>query len=341
METGRLERNKPLIWLPVFLAAIVGLVFLNCITGSVKLTPSELMTAVVRVLHGEENTRAATILFAIRIPRTIAAMVLGGGLALSGYLLQTFFRNPIAGPFVLGISSGAKFIVALCMIFLLGNNVKVSSWTLIGAAFVGSMISMGLVLLMAGRVKQMGLLVVAGVMIGYIANAVTDLVVTFADDSDIVNLHNWSRGSFSGINGENVIVLSIVTAVSCLLCLFLVKPINAYRMGEGFASSVGVNILGLRCMLVLISSVLSAAVVAFAGPVSFVGVAVPHIVRKLIRTERPGLMMPLCFMGGSIFCLASDLIARILFAPTELSVSTVTAVFGAPVVIYMLLEKRR
>ena len=133
------------------------------------------------------------------MPRAIAAMILGGALALAGYLLQTFFHNPIAGPFVLGISSGAKMIVALVMVFLLGNAIRVSSLAMIAAAFLGAMLSMGFVLIISRKVSSMSMLVVSGVMIGYICSAVTEFVVTFADDSDIVNLHNWSRGSFSGM----------------------------------------------------------------------------------------------------------------------------------------------
>ena len=133
------------------------------------------------------------------MPRTLAAMILGGALALAGYLLQTFFHNPIAGPFVLGISSGAKMVVALVMVFLMGQAVKITSWALIAAAFVGAMISMGFVLLMSRRVHNMSMLVVSGVMIGYICSAITELVITFASDAEIVNLHNWSRGSFSGM----------------------------------------------------------------------------------------------------------------------------------------------
>ena len=146
--------------------------------------------------------------------RTLAAAILGGALALAGYLLQTFFHNPIAGPFVLGISSGAKMVVALVMVFLLGNTIRVSSGLLIPAAFLGAMLSMGFVLLMARKVDSMSMLVVSGVMIGYICSAITELVVTFAEDADIVNLHNWSRGSFSGMTRDNVKVMSVVVAAA-------------------------------------------------------------------------------------------------------------------------------
>lgn len=291
--------------------------------------------------RGAVDDATYSILWQIRMPRTLAAFVLGGALGLAGYLLQTFFHNPIAGPFVLGISSGAKLTVALVMVFFLGNRVRVSSWGMILAAFAGAFIAMGFVLLMAARVDSMAMLIVSGVMIGYICSAITDLVVTFAQDSDIVNLHNWSQGSFSGITWENVAVMSIVTAAALLLSLWLAKPIGAYQTGESHAMSVGVNLRLLRVCLVLLSSVLAACITAFAGPVSFVGIAVPHLVKRVFRTGRPLVMIPACFLGGAVFCLFCDLLARTLFAPTELSISTVTAVFGAPVVIVVMLERRR
>ena len=180
-----------------------------------------------------------------------------------------------------------------------------------------------------------------GVMIGYICSAITDFVVTFAQDADIVNLHNWSKGSFSGITWNNVAVMGIVTLGATVMILWLAKPIGAYQMGESYAASMGVDLRKLRVMLVLLSSLLAACITAFAGPVSFVGIAVPHLVKQLFRTTKPLVMIPACFLGGSVFCLFCDLLARTVFAPTELSISTVTAVFGAPVVIIVMIRKKK
>ncbi|MCD8324326.1 MAG: iron ABC transporter permease, partial [Clostridiales bacterium] len=279
------------------------------------------------------------IVMQIRFPRAMAAMILGGGLALSGYLLQTFFHNPIAGPYVLGISSGAKLVVALFMVWCLAGSIRVTSWGMIAAAFAGAMISMGFVLLLSKAVDRMSILIVGGVMIGYICSAITEFVVTFADDSNIVNLHNWSQGSFSGITWNNVAVMAVVIFAATFCVFLLSKPISAYQMGEAYAANMGVNIRLFRAALVLLSSVLSACVTAFAGPVSFVGIAVPHLMKSLFRTAKPLVMIPACFLGGAAFCLFCDLLARVLFAPTELSISTVTAVFGAPVVIYVIIHR--
>lgn len=316
--------------------SVVALVGWNICVGTVRIPLADIFASI----RGEkiENSR---ILWDIRMPRTLAAMILGGALALAGYLLQTFFHNPIAGPFVLGISSGAKMVVALVMVFLMGQAVKITSWALIAAAFVGAMISMGFVLLMSRRVHNMSMLVVSGVMIGYICSAITELVVTFASDAEIVNLHNWSRGSFSGMAWENVAVMTGVVAVTFFLVFLMAKPLSAYQLGEVYARNLGVDIRLLRIAMVLLSSILSACIVAFAGPISFVGIAAPHLVKSLLGTAKPIWMIPACFLGGSVFCLFCDLLARTMFAPTELSISTVTAIFGAPVVLWIMVRRNK
>ena len=319
-------------------AAMLLLMAANVCIGSVNIPFAE----VLRILGGERGADvSADIVLQIRLPRALAAAILGGALALSGYLLQTFFHNPIAGPFTLGISSGAKLTVALVMVFFLEKALRVSSLVLILAAFVGAMISMSFVLLMSRVLNHMSTLIVSGVMIGYICTAVTDFVVTFADDSDIVNLHNWSQGSFSGISWDNVAVMTVVIFLTSAFVFLLSKPISAYQLGEAYAQNMGLNMRLFRAFLVLLSSLLSACVTAFAGPVSFVGTAVPQIVKSLFHTARPILMVPACFLGGAVFCLFCDLLARTLFSPTELSISTVTAVFGAPVVIVILLRSKK
>lgn len=323
----------------VFLGIGVAVFFvLNICIGSVRIT----LTDIIGIAAGEKGSETfERILLDIRLPRAAAAMILGGALALAGYLLQTFFHNPIAGPFVLGISSGAKMAVALTMVLLLGKAVKVTSAVLILAAFVGAMLSMGFVLLLSCRVNNMSMLIVGGVMIGYICSAVTELAVTFADDADIVNLHNWSQGSFSGMTWENVRVMALVTAAAFAAVFLLSKPLSAYRLGEAYAHNMGVDVRLLRVQLVLLSSILSACIVAFAGPISFVGIAAPHLVKKLLGTAEPILMIPACFLGGSVFCLFCDLLARTILVPTELSISTVTAIFGAPVVLWIMANRKR
>ena len=322
----------------LLLALLAVLLVCNLLSGSTRIPLPEALQA---LFHPHGAGANASVLWSIRMPRLLSAAILGGALAVSGFLLQTFFLNPIAGPYVLGVSSGAKLTVALAMILFLSRGAAIHSATLILAAFVGSMISMGFILLASRRLRGMGMLIVCGVMIGYICSAVTEFVITFADDSNIVNLHNWSMGSFSGVAWGDVAASAAAVFPAVVCAVLLSKPMGAYQLGENYARSMGVNVPRFRTALILLSSILAACVTAFAGPISFVGIAVPHLVKRLFATAKPLVMVPACFLGGSVFCLFCDLIARTLFAPTELSISSVTAVFGAPVVIWMLLTRKR
>ncbi len=336
-----MRSKKRARWIMSFvILAVLTVVFLvlNICKGSVDVPLSDVAALFT---GGEVSQMSFDIIMNMRFPRALAAIILGGALSLAGYLLQTFFHNPIAGPFVLGISSGAKLVVSIVLVLFLGMGVHVGSFAMIAAAFAGAMIAMGFVLLMSKRVNNMAMLIVSGVMIGYICSAITDFIVTFASDSDIVNLHNWALGSFSGTNWDNVWVMLVVVLASTIAVFLLSKPISAYQLGENYAANMGVNVKRFRALLVLLSSLLSATVTAFAGPISFVGIAVPQLVKNLFKTARPILMIPACFVGGGVFCLFCDFIARIAFAPTELSISTVTAIFGAPVVIAVMLRRRK
>ena len=305
--SGNLRRNARYVC--VFLALFLTLcivVVLNVNIGSVPISVEEIAGILFR---REGDPTQTSIIWKIRLPRILMAAMLGGALSLSGFLLQTFFANPIAGPFVLGISSGAKMVVALAMIYFLERFKIVSSWALIVAAFVGSLISVGFILLMSRRLKHMAVLLVAGIMIGYICSAVTDFIITFAEDSDIVNLHGWSQGSFSGMSWDNVTVAGLVVGVTSAMTFLLSKPIGAYQLGEAYAQSMGI--------------------------------AVPHLVKRSLNTSRPIVVIPATFLGGAVFCMICDLIARTAFAPTELNISTVTSVLGAPVVIAMMLKRQK
>ena len=252
----------------ILIILIIILLIMNVCIGTVHIS----FKAAFATLY-DHSDRVGRIVWDIRMPRAIAAMILGGALALAGYLLQTFIHNPI--------------------------------------------------------------------MIGYICSAVTEFVVTFADDSDIVNLHNWSRGSFSGMTWDSVGVMSMVVGITFIFVFLMSKPLMAYQLGESYAVNLGVNIKRIRVLLVLLSSLLSACIVAFAGPISFVGIAVPHIVKSMLKSTKPIYMIPACFLGGAVFCLFCDLLARMMFAPTELSISTVTAVFGAPVVLFIMIRRSK
>lgn len=318
----------------------VGLVLfaLNLFWGSLEVAPGEVLGSLMG-RGGDEISQ--TVILRLRLPRAVMVVLLGAALSVAGYLLQTFFANPIAGPFVLGISSGAKLTVALVMILLLERGRTISSLGMIAASFGGSMGVMFFVLVVSRRVRRMSVLVICGVMIGYICSAITDIAVTFAQDSNIINLHNWSMGSFSGMTWANVRAAAWVVLPALGAAFLLSKPMGAYQMGESYARSVGVAIRPFTAALILLSSLLSACVTAFAGPISFVGIAVPQLVKGLLKRTRPIVVLPACCLGGAAFCLGCDLLARSLFSPTELSISSVTAVFGAPVVVAVLIRRQR
>ena len=338
MEAMEVQTKRIIRAYLLLIVLLGGLGFLSLAVGSVRVSAADLLAALT-VKEGTDMFRH--ILFDIRLPRMLAALTLGGALSVSGFLLQTFFSNPIAGPFVLGISSGAKLVVSVFMVVFLGQGLIMNSWTMILAAFLGAMVSMGFVLTVSKKIPQMSMLVVSGIMIGYICSAATDFIVTFADDSNIVNIHNWSMGSICCISIDVVKISTIVVTAAFSGSMLLSKAMGAYQLGEVYARNMGVNIRRFRIELILLSSILSATVTAFAGPVSFVGIAVPHVIRQLFKTAKPIVVIPGCFLGGAVFCLFSDLLARTLFAPTELSISSVTAVFGAPVVIVMMIKRAK
>lgn len=325
----------------VFLSFVLLLIaagIWNLRSGSVNIPMGEI--ADILAGRGDPDSTAYSVIWKIRLPRIILGAILGGALSLSGFLIQTFFRNPIAGPFVLGISSGAKMFLAFTTIAVSGlfSNMPVSAT--VAASFAGSVLSLLIVILFTGRVRNMSSLLVIGMMISYICSAVTDLLINFANDSDIINLTHWSMGSFSAASWQSARISALIVIPAFFAVLAFSKQMEAYSLGEGYAMSLGVDIKALRVLLVLLTGVLSASVAAFAGPISFVGIAVPHICRMLLKTEKPILMVPASFLCGAVFCMLCDLAARMLFSPTELSISTVTSAVGAPIVIWLMLTRR-
>lgn len=305
--------------------AMLAIFFISLAAGSVTLDFDDIFSS--------------EIVSRIRLPRVLMAAVLGGALAISGFLLQTFFSNPLAGPYVLGISSASKVAVAIVMILFIKSYGYVSRFVLVGAAFAGALAATGAILLVSGKVHHIASLLVVGIMIGYVCQAICEFVVTFADEQDIVNLHDWSIGSFSGSSIEDVIYATVITSLAVGVILFFSKALSAFRLGEDYAKSAGVNVLLLKRVIICISALLSATVTAFAGPISFVGIAVPILIRKIFATSEPVVVIPAAFMGGAVFCMICDFVSRMVFAPVELAIGSVTAIVGAPVVIAVMIKR--
>lgn len=280
------------------------------------------------------------IIWSIRLPRIVVVAFSGASLALSGLLLQTLFQNPIAGPFVLGISQGAKLAVAVLFVCLAGPIAHPSSAAKVTAAALGAAGAMAISLAASRHVRSAAELTLAGVMVGYLANAAADLVCTFADDSVVASLKVWSQGSFSGMDWMDACWAAAVTCACIAWSGLLVKPMSCYLLGERYAASAGVDVRLFRRHVIWCASLTAASVTAFCGPVSFVGIAVPHIARRLLQTARPQAVVPATILAGAVFCLVADLIARTLAAPVELSVSSVTAVLGVPVVAAVIARRK-
>ena len=327
--TQKKDLSKFLRTIIILAALLVVFFFVTLLTGSVSVSFSDLSDASNAIVHE------------IRLPRALLSMIIGGALSVSGFLLQTYFKNPIAGPFVLGISSGAKMLVAILLYLSVCFSVPVTSFGMIAAAFIGSMVVIFFLVIISRHIEGMSALLIAGIMTGYICNAICDLLVTFFSDNDVVNLHNWTKGSFSGADIGSVRVSFLIVIICFVLVMCLSKPIEAVMLSESYAFTMGVNVKRLRLFIIIISGILSATAAAFAGPISFVGVAVPFLSSKLLKNTKPLFVIPTCFALGALVCLICDLIARTVFAPTELNISTVTAIIGAPVVIFMIITNRR
>ncbi|WP_026492637.1 FecCD family ABC transporter permease [Butyrivibrio sp. XPD2002] len=331
------KKRTVIVFILLIILVIAGLLINICI-GSTSISLSDVLKSVFK---GNADAKTANIIMNIRIPRTVMTLFLGGALAVSGFLLQTYFANPIAGPYILGISSGAKMAVAVTLIFIVGSTGYSSGLMLIVSAFVGALISTGFIILISSKIKNMAALLAAGIMVGYICSAITDFLIAFADDSDIVNLHGWSQGSFSGANMNGVRYSVVVVVIALVLSMMLSKSLDALRLGETYAKSVGVNVKVCRICIILLSSLLAACVTAFAGPVSFIGIAVPFLMRQSLKSSKPIILIPSSFLAGSVFCTFSDLLARVMFAPMELNISAVTSLFGAPIVIFMIIRRNK
>lgn len=326
----------------LFLILLVGLIviFGLCIGfGSVNIKLGEVFRILV-----DKSLKEATnyqIVWDIRFPRALAALIGGSSLAVAGLLLQIFFKNPIVEPYVLGVSSGSILCVALVILggVKLGFEV-VSPYVLFTAALIGSLSVTFIVVMFAGKVKNVVTLLVIGIMVGYICSGVTSFLIAFADKERLQSFTMWTMGSFSGFTWENIKVLIAMGLPAILASGFIVKPLNALLLGEEYAKSMGVKIKLFRVVIVIISSILAAVVTAFAGPVAFIGLAVPHITRLIFKTSDNRILIPGSILMGGIVTSICDLASRTLFAPIELPISAVTSFIGAPIVIFLILRRR-
>lgn len=341
-----MSKSSTVILMILLGISIVGFFILNLLLGSVHIPFDE----IIGILLGRNdgNVIWTNIILKSRLPQSLTAMMAGAGLAVSGLLMQTVFRNPLAGPSVLGISSGASLGVA-CVVLLSGSigGVALSKLGVIGevtitlSAIVGSLLIMALIAFVAQKVRGNVTLLIMGVMIGYIANAIIGVLKFFSAEEDIRAYVIWGLGSFSRVSGGQTSVFIILMLVLLPMSFFLIKTLNLLLLGDSYAKNLGLNIKRARLWVIGCSGVLVAVVTAYCGPVVFLGLAVPHICRGLFHTSNHAVILPASLLGGASLALLCNLIARMPGFEGALPVNSITALVGAPVVMWVLFNKRK
>lgn len=330
----------------LLIVSIIAFLILNLLLGTVKIPVGD----IIGILTGEEsNNRIWTnIILKSRLPQSLTAMMAGAGLGVSGLLMQTVFRNPLAGPSVLGISSGASLGVA-CVVLLSGSigGVALSKLGVIGevtitlSAIVGSLLIMALIAFVAQKVRGNVTLLIMGVMIGYIANAIIGVLKFFSAEEDIRAYVIWGLGSFSRVSGGQTWVFIVLMLIILPSAFFLIKTLNLLLLGDSYARNLGLNIKRARLLVIGCSGILVAVVTAYCGPIVFLGLAVPHICRGLFHTSNHATILPASLLGGASLALLCNLTARLPGFEGALPVNSVTALVGAPVVMWVLFNKRK
>lgn len=321
---------------------IVILFILNLVMGSIRIPVSDVFS----ILLGDESPKASWrfIVLESRLPQAITAVLCGGALAVSGLMLQTAFRNPLAGPSIFGINSGAGLGVALVML-LLGGSISAGSVSISGfvailiAAFIGAMAVMAIIFFFSNIVRNNVMLLIIGIMIGYISNSAISLLNFFATDEGVKSYMVWGMGSFGGVSMKTMPVFASVSILGLIGALLLIKPLNALMLGDRYAENLGINILRTRNWLLIVTGLLTAITTAFCGPVAFIGLAVPHIARLILTTDNHRVLLPATILCGAVIALVCNLIC---FLPGEngvIPLNAVTPIMGAPVIIYVIAKK--
>ena len=333
-----IKKTRQIILMTILISATILVFLISIGNGSVEISIGN----IIRVFLGQEveNSTYQSIIMNIRLPRALSTVIGGASLGLSGLLLQIFFGNPIVEPYVLGISSGATLFVGLVVLggFTFGMK-HVSPIFLFAGAFIGAMFVMLIVIAATRKVKNITTLLIIGIMTGFMCSAATSILTAFADKEQVHGFTMWSMGSFSGFSWTQVKLLYVIALPLIICALFLSKPLNAMLFGEKYASSMGLSTKNFRVVVVFIASVLTAAITAFAGPISFIGLAVPHLMRISFKTTDNRILIPGVLIGGAFMTSLCDLVARTLMSPIELPLGAVTSFIGAPIVVFLLLRK--
>ncbi|MBR0523561.1 MAG: iron ABC transporter permease [Prevotella sp.] len=336
--------NKGTVFLIISTLLIILLFCVSMIIGAVDIPVSE----VISILSGKTSEKASWqyIVLQSRLPQTITAMLCGGALAVSGLMLQTAFRNPLADPGIFGINSGASMGVALVML-LLGGNITAGTLSLTGfvatlfAAFIGAMLVMALILFFSTIVRNNVMLLIIGIMIGYITSSGISLLNYFATEEGVQSYMVWGLGNFGGVTMDQMPVFASICILGLITSLLLIKPLNALLLGEQYAENLGVNTLRVRNYLLVVTGLLTAITTAYCGPISFIGLAVPHIARMLLGTDNHQWLMPATILTGAVIAMLCNILCVLPGDNGIIPLNAVTPIIGAPVIIYVIAKQRK
>ncbi|WP_445159383.1 iron chelate uptake ABC transporter family permease subunit [Mesohalobacter salilacus] len=324
---------------------LLVVVMFNISLGSVSIPLQDIIQA---IFTGESSVNTWTyIILDYRLPKAMTAIIVGSGLGISGLLMQTFFRNPLAGPYVLGLSSGAGLGVALLLMGsgLLGLSFANSLWfsktAVILASSLGSLMVMIAVLLTSVKIKDSMALLIIGLMFASLTGAVVNLLSYFSASDELQQFVFWSLGSLGDLSWSEVSILGVFWLMGLMLCLFLIKPLDALLIGESYAKSLGVNIKVLQYTTIIATCVLTGSITAFAGPIAFIGLAIPHLMRLVLKTNKHLIMLPAVCFGGAVVMLICDSISQLPGFDYTIPINAVTSLFGAPIVIWLILRSRQ
>ena len=336
-----MKRN---ILLFICLATSILLLFgLNLTTGSVQIPFADVLDILCGRFTGKESWEY--IILENRLPQTLTAILCGASLSVCGLMLQTAFRNPLAGPDVFGISSGAGLGVAL-VILLLGGTVSTSIFTVSGflailtAAFVGAIAATALILFLSTLVRNSVLLLIVGIMVGYVSSSAVSLLNFFASEEGVKSYMVWGMGNFGGVSMNHIPLFSILCLIGIIASFLLVKPLNILLLGPQYAESLGISTRQIRNILLVVVGLLTAITTAFCGPISFIGLAIPHIARLLFRTENHQILLPGTVLSGAVIALLCNFICYLPGESGIIPLNAVTPLIGAPVIIYVIIQRR-
>lgn len=336
-----MKRNVCIILLLV--AGIIVLFAMSLIVGSVRIPLADVCDILFDKFEGKESWKY--IVMENRLPQALTAMLCGASLAVCGLMLQTAFRNPLAGPDVFGISSGAGLGVAIVMLFL-GGSVSTTLFTVSGflailtSAFIGAIVVTMIILFLSTMVKNSVLLLIVGLMVGYVSSSAVALLNFFASEEGVKSYMIWGMGNFGGVSMDHMLLFALLCLVGIIASIFLIKPLNIMLLGTQYAESLGINIRQIRNLLLVTVGLLTAVTTAFCGPISFIGLAIPHISRLLFRTDNHQILLPGIVLTGAVIALFCNLIC---YLPGELGIiplNAVTPLIGAPVIIYVIIKRR-